>query len=386
VTARGAAKQGDGRRTLGVVVVGQTPPPYHGQAVMIETLLEGTYRDATLYHVRMAFSDDLRQVGQVSAGKVLHLLGLVVRIAATRLRTGATVLYYPPAGAHMVPVLRDLVVLIATRWMFRATVFHFHAPGVSELEPRLPAWLRPLYRFAYRRAAVGIRITSIGPPDPAALGATHEVVLANCVADLSMGVVRRPLQPPVILYVGVLSDSRGLVTLLDACALIAARDRDLRLQLVGTPESETFAALIKSRAATPGLRGKVLLSGVLTGAAKADAYAGATVFCFPSQIASESFGLVLVEAMTFALPVVATRCGGIPSVVEDGETGLLVPVRDPEALAVSLEAVLTNAALAARLGANGRRRYEERFTVAAFRDGVQQIFELLRQPASERLP
>ena len=144
---------------------------------MIETLLRGTYRNVGLHHVRMAFSSEMSQVGRASAGKILHLLGLVVRITAARLRTGATVLYYPPAGPRMVPVLRDIFVLVATRWMFDATVFHFHAAGVSELEPRLPGWLRSLYRLAYRRAAIGIRTSPLGPPDPAALEARREVCL-----------------------------------------------------------------------------------------------------------------------------------------------------------------------------------------------------------------
>jgi glycosyltransferase involved in cell wall biosynthesis len=89
--------------------------------------------------------------------------------------------------------------------------------------------------------------------------------------------------------------------------------------------------------------------------------------------------------MTFGLPVVATLWRGIPSVVEDGETGLLVPIRDPEALAARLEAVLANPALAARLGASGRRRYEERFTTTAFWEGLQQIFERLRESEQSRL-
>jgi glycosyltransferase involved in cell wall biosynthesis len=205
-------------------------------------------------------------------------------------------------------------------------------------------------------------------------------VLPYGIDDLSAGVERRPLKPPVILYVGLLSESKGLLVLLDACVLLAARGWDFRLQLVGAPVSEAFAALLKSRATATKLGDKVLWSGVLTGAAKAEAYAGATVFCFPTYFEAESFGVVLLEAMAFSLPVVATSWRGIPSIVEDDKTGLLVPVRDSDALARSLDAVLANPDLAGRLGRSGRRRFEECFTLDAYWEGVQQTFELLRQP------
>jgi rhamnosyl/mannosyltransferase len=88
------------------------------------------------------------------------------------------------------------------------------------------------------------------------------------------------------------------------------------------------------------------------------------VFCMPSVERAEQFGLVQLEAMYCAKPVVATRLGtGVEYVTLEGETGLLVPPKDPHALADALRTLLNNPALRERLGVAGQRRVEEVFSV-----------------------
>ena len=88
-------------------------------------------------------------------------------------------------------------------------------------------------------------------------------------------------------------------------------------------------------------------------------YASADVFCAPST-GGESFGIVLAEAMAVGLPVVCSDIGGYRDVVHDGADGLLVPPRDPEALAEALAGLLDNPARLAAMGeaaAAAARRY-----------------------------
>ena len=90
---------------------------------------------------------------------------------------------------------------------------------------------------------------------------------------------------------------------------------------------------------------------------------------------TEGLPMVLLEAMAHRRPVVATPVGGTPEVVSDGETGLLVPPRDPEALAQALRRVLEDPALARRFGEAGRRRVTERFDLAATTRRMLEIYD-----------
>jgi glycosyltransferase involved in cell wall biosynthesis len=113
-----------------------------------------------------------------------------------------------------------------------------------------------------------------------------------------------------------------------------------------------------------GLTDKVKFLGFIPPPLLVAYYEACDVFCMPSVERSEQFGLVQLEAMYCGKPVVTTRLGtGVEYVTIDGETGLLVPPKDPAALAHALRTLLDNAALRAQMGAAGRRRVEEVFSV-----------------------
>src|SRR5262249_12527648 len=92
-------------------------------------------------------------------------------------------------------------------------------------------------------------------------------------------------------------------------------------------------------------------------------YLASDVVALPSHV--EPLGNVTLEAMSFARPVIGGHTGGIPEMVVHGQTGLLVPPRAPRALADALALLIGDAPLRARLGAEGRRRCEELFSLEA---------------------
>jgi len=101
-------------------------------------------------------------------------------------------------------------------------------------------------------------------------------------------------------------------------------------------------------------------------------YSHASVFVCPSVY--EPFGIINLEAMACEIPVVASRVGGIPEVVVDGETGLLVPPRDPAALAEAINLILGCAELSARFGKAGRARVEKHFSWQAIAMQTKEVY------------
>jgi len=359
-----------------VVVVGQTPPPFGGQAVMIQALLDGHYGGFDIVHVRMDFSHEVDEIGQFRLRKVGHLVSTIVRIVLARFRHGCTTLYYPPAGPKIVPICRDIAILLSTRWMFRAVIFHFHASGVSEAQ--VPAPLRPLYRRAYRGATAGIRLSELTPDDPGALGAADSHVVPNGVPDHcpasgpGFGQSGED-SAPALLYVGILSESKGLLVLLEACALLKKRGVRFQLLLVGAPQPAEFARALREVIDAQALGDDVQLCGVRSGAEKWAIYGRAAIFCFPTFFESEAFPVVLLEAMQFGIPVVATCWRGIPSIVDEGRTGFLVPPGDAVALAERVQTLLDSPELAASMGRRARERYLSRFTIDAFQGKMEAV-------------
>ena len=126
------------------------------------------------------------------------------------------------------------------------------------------------------------------------------------------------------------------------------------------PQTESLMRM----AADLGVTDKVKFVGFIPDHLLMGYYDACDVFCMPSVERSEQFGLVQLEAMYCSKPIVTTRLGtGVEFVTLDGETGLLVPPKNSEALAHALRTLLGNAALRARMGASGKRRVEEVFSV-----------------------
>jgi len=357
-----------------ILVVGQTPPPFGGQAIMVEALLGVEYKELKLFHVRLAYSEDMDSVGKFALRKIFVLTSTILRVWWARIWHRAEVLYYPPSGPNLVPVLRDIIFLCATRWMFRRTVFHYHAGGVSGFEDRLPTILRPLFRLAYRNADLAIRTAAQNPEDGRLLGARMDVVVPNGIPDMR-GAVKESLADKsaslTILFTGVLIPSKGVQVLLEAFNMLVERGADVRLELMGRWGDAEFRAQCESFIERHRIKDRIDFLGVKRDQEKLNHFAQCDIFCFPSFFEAESFGLVLLEAMQFSKPVVSTHWRGIPSVVQDGVNGFLVPVQDADAVADRLMVLVRDQQLRQRMGDEGRRIFAARFTLERFRQNME---------------
>jgi glycosyltransferase involved in cell wall biosynthesis len=325
----------------------------------------------------MAFSREIDEVGRIKIRKIWHLLAVIIRIYYMRLRHKAPILYYPPAGPEFIPMYRDLVILLLTRWLFKKTVFFFHAGGISELYRRLPGWLRFLFRRAYFGADLAIRPSELNPPDGERLKAINNIVLPHGLPDNYPQFQKSrstEITTPTLLFVGALTETKGILVLLDTCRLLRDSGQKFKVRFVGHFESEAFRNSANLTIARNGLGDCVEFAGVLTGEKKWLAYSQADIFCFPSFYENETFGLVLLEAMQFELPVVATHWRGIPSVVEDGRSGFLVPIKDSRVFSEKVATLLGNAELRKGMGRRGREVYLERFTIQKFWQGLESAF------------
>jgi phosphatidylinositol alpha-mannosyltransferase len=152
---------------------------------------------------------------------------------------------------------------------------------------------------------------------------------------------------PTVLFVGRLEPRKGLAYLVRAFLRLKPRFPRLRLLVVGRDDrgqQDKAMAMVP-----PRLRTDLVFVGSVPQADLPSYYASADVFCAPS-LGGESFGIVLAEAMAVGLPVVCSDIGGYRDVVRDGTDGLLVPPRDPEALAEALAGLLDNPARLASMG------------------------------------
>ncbi len=178
-----------------------------------------------------------------------------------------------------------------------------------------------------------------------------------------------PLDVPLLGEIGRLCDVKGQRELIEALASLP----ETRLVLFGMDHEQggAFQAGLERRAESLGVRDRVVFAGHRSDAARL--LGELDVFVLPSW--TEGLPLVVLEAMARRRPVVATPVGGTPEVVADGETGFLVPPRDPRALAEALRRLLDDRELRERMGEAGRRRVAESFSAEAMERRILEIYD-----------
>ncbi|MGQ0764264.1 MAG: glycosyltransferase family 4 protein [Gemmatimonadota bacterium] len=264
-------------------------------------------------------------------------------------------------STSMLAVIHRTAPVVATFHSYFARD-HFEGRVYTAIAPLLrPVWRRVDRRIAVSEAARISVCSRMGPADVEIVpnGADVEAFGDAQPADLPAG--RK------LLFVGRLEPRKGFPVAVRAFALLAARYPDLRLVVVGAGEQ---AGAVNEL--TPAIRSRVHMLGKVPNETLATFHRAADVFISPAT-GSESFGIVLVEAMAAALPLVASDIPGYREVVRHNREGLLVKPSDPAALADGVARFLDDPALARQLAANGFAR-SQAFSWTRIIDRLEQVY------------
>ncbi|MDQ3116233.1 MAG: glycosyltransferase family 4 protein [Verrucomicrobiota bacterium] len=170
--------------------------------------------------------------------------------------------------------------------------------------------------------------------------------------------------PPVIISIGRLIEKKGFQDLISACRILRQRGLEFRCEIIG---EGPLAHALGEQIAAAGLTNVVALAGPLPQAEVIRRLARSALFVLPC-VAEKGGGMdnlptVVMEAMAAGLPVVSTDLAGVPEMVQEGVTGLLVPEQQPGALADAMSRLLANPGLARSLGAAGHERATRLFAI-----------------------
>jgi mannosyltransferase len=170
---------------------------------------------------------------------------------------------------------------------------------------------------------------------------------------------------------------KGSDVFVEAMCRLLPRYPDFTALLVGaiTTEHTSFANDLKKRIEAAGLQSRIVITGELPIEEVQRWYQRLTIYAFTSR--NEGFGLTLIEAMSAAAALVASRAGAAELVVEDGVTGVLTPPGDVDALVAALEPLMRDPASAAQMGQRGRARVLEKFSLDAEAAAIAEVYRTL---------
>jgi glycosyltransferase involved in cell wall biosynthesis len=315
------------------------------------------------------FSDGIDDIGRIRWQKLWRLLRYCLEAIWCRFRYGVTTFFYIPAPPMMSAIGRDWLVMALCRPFFPRRIYYWQAAGLGEwLTSRARPWQRRLTRALLGKPDLSIVMGEYCRTEGVALDSRLTVVVPNGVPDpcpefaqtilparIAQATVRRRLfseeqsQGPAspaffrVLFLSLCTREKGLFDSLEAVALaneeLRQKRSPLRVQLTvaGKFWREADRQEFDKRIQRPDLMGRtgeplVRYCGFVAEADKKRLFVESDCFCFPTYYEAESFGIVLVEAMAFGLPIITTRWRTIPELLPAGYDGI-VPPKSPERIA-----------------------------------------------------
>lgn len=363
------------------LIIGPFPPPYQGVAVTTKRLVEGLRRrnQFEVFHLNTRDPRSIGNMGRLDIWNVYYGLVHLARFAGLLFKTKAQLVYLP-ISQNFWAYLRDSGFLIISRVLGRGVVAHFHS-GAFDI----------FYRESCYPMRLFIKKTLANCTAGIVVGYRLKKMLKGILPDEKVfvvynGIDGKPYQlaPHIrgtregngyfnVLYVGTLTESKGVIELLEAADLVLKKTKEVQFTFAGAwtnPAEKAKGELVIQK---NNLRSHVRFLGRITEQEKVDAFGKADVLAFPTFFRYESQGLVNLEAMASSLPVISTPRATIPELVLDGENGFLVPEHRPDLVAQRIIDLKNSPSLGRRMGKRGRYLFEQKFTAEHFVEGVEKV-------------
>jgi len=370
-----------------ILLIGSTPPPYHGSTLYFKNFLEALAKQAAfeVFHVETSDKrNDLNNIGKFDFKNISTALSALVKEIYVCAKYRPEVVYIPIAQ-NTWAYLRDGLFIVIGKLFKARVVVHLHGSYFRVFYDK-SAW--PIKKFI--DATIGACDGAIVLGNKLRwifekwLPSDRIFILPNFVMDDPNP--RKGYDKPckVITYLGNVYESKGIFDLLDAIKVVNERAKGtLILQVAGGFVDDPFTPMTSEMAQRKFEEYRKILNGTLkyrgqitTAEDKYRLLEETDLFVFPSWYANEGQPLVLLEAMAAGCPVISTKgVGAIEETVIEGVTGMLVEKQNPEELAKAIWSLMENPELCKQMGRAGRKRYEACYTPERALERVLTIFK-----------
>jgi glycosyltransferase involved in cell wall biosynthesis len=358
-----------------ILCILQLAPPVHGASMangyLIKSPLINNHFELEI--VNLQFASSVQELKKFTIRKFFKSLGYAVTILQKMFQFRPDLVHFTLSTMGFA-FYRDAFYVFIIKCFRPAIVYHLHTKGIKK-NIRGHFFKKLIYRFVFKNTesiclsenlTKDIEQVSASTPYIVPYGIPVNRLTENGRAEKTGSI-------PQILYLGNYIESKGVLVLIDALSLLKERGQVFNARLVGAPADLTMQ-MLADKIREKNLSGSVQATGPLYNEMKLEEYRNADLFVFPTFYENEAFPLVLLEALQYGLPIISTFEGGIPEMITNNETGLLVESRNAEMLANKISALLSDPALRKEMGHKGYQRFQNNYTLAHFENNMLKTF------------
>lgn len=354
----------------------QLPPPVHGVSSVNEFVYHNAWINENIkkHLLEIKFSDDISELRRTTLRKIRHFFRLIQLLNKTLKQINPDYVYFSimPVGKGF---WRDLFFVRQIKKRGVRPIYHLHNRGIERRSGNFI--FRKLYQYVFQDSIV-IHLSEnllMQEISPLKIKNVQTAVIPNGVPKIDFKSREKPDSPTRLLFISNLFPSKGIYELLHIMKELRNQQANVRLQIAGTFWRSNYQKKMTGMIDNYRLNEVVSLVGPVFGDEKWKQYRDADVFIFPTQFKEECFPLVVLEAMQFGLPIIASNIGAIPEIIEHGVDGFLFHPEDLSGFVRAISELNDQKDKLKKMGLAARNKYMEHYTDAHLEKNIRDLYD-----------
>ena len=350
------------------------PPPVHGSSMIGASIKNSNLinNKFDIDYINLTTSYSIDEIGTYNLIKVNRFLKIFFHVLVKIIKNKYD-LCYVSIAIHGKAFYRDLFIVFLLRLFQRKIVFHLHNKGASNFKN---IFRKVGYRFVFKNAFVILLSNLLYFDIQDYVNKEKVYICPNGISNINYSCTKKKSTDNTVnlLFLSNMMLSKGVFALLDTCTILVKKQKKFICHFIGgwkdISEKDFFDYIIKNK-----LDNNIRYHGPIYGEDKIEFLEMSDIFIHPTF--EDCFPLNLLEAIQNGIPVVATKEGGIPDIVIDGENGLLCNKNDSQELAEKISLMIDNPQERINMGIAGKKHFERNFTINHFEEKMINILETI---------
>ncbi|MBI9054684.1 MAG: glycosyltransferase family 4 protein [Bacteroidales bacterium] len=351
----------------------KTPPPITGATLMNKRVCVSKYlnHEHDIHTIEISYNKTVSGFGKLNPLKAIKFIKILFSLIYQLLRYRPHLVYFQisPTG---ISFLRDTIFVILIKLFRIKLAFHLRGKGIKN-KIKNNSILRNYYKWIFKNISV-ICLSELLTYDIADIFTGTPFVVYNGMPEFNFICEKKTEKKVNILYLSNLIKEKGVLDYIDTLSILNTKGFDFTGTIVGE-ESDITKEYLLHYISKKGLSNRIVYRGSKYNDDKFKEYCTADIFLFPTYYSVEAFPGVVLEAMQFGLPVIATNEASIPIIIDDNKTGFLVDPKSPSQIAEKLEMLINNPNLRKEMGERGKEKFFKNFTFEIFEKNLSSTFD-----------
>ena len=356
------------------------PPPLYGAAVSSKLILESDVlnREFDIKHIKLNYSENVEDVGKINLKKIFRFFFTGFKIFGKILSFRPNIIYFTiaPIGSGF---LRDSFYVMICKTFRKKILFHIRGRGIQEeMQNKIKnKWYRKVFKNTK-----SIILGDVLYDDIRAIVRKKDVfvlpnAIKNEISDKEFNsIIKKKYRKKNIdlLFLSNLDETKGPMILLKACKILKDRKLNFTCNFAGAWTDYKFKEKFIKYINNNKLSKNIKIHGLVTGKRKKTLLENSDILAFPTYYKLETFGLVIIEAMQYGIPVIANGIATIPSIIKNEETGFVLQKNTPEEITKKLEYLIKSKTKRINMGKKARKRFLDNYNFSKYEHKIRNVF------------